>query len=147
MAYQDWFDSWHSGEVALRGYFRPPEELTAEQIPTHARSAARLMDEAKQLIEDLLAYRQALAERYGALETMPYKLCLELTRNPAWSRGRVSFDLRLLRRYEDGTEVPELTEHYTGPQRREAISRYEELKRSRPGITARKDVSRRSWEH
>lgn len=146
MAYQDWFDSWRKGEVTLRGYFQPPEALTLSNIPAHDRSAAHLLTEARQLVEDLTEYRQALAARYGSLSAMPYELRLELVRHPAWSGGRVSFDLRLLRRYEDGTETEELHEHYAGKDRREALRRYEELKKARPGIAASQDIARRRWE-
>ena len=116
MAYQDWFQTWHPGEVNLRGYFRSPEELTTAEIPRHDSSAAHLLEEARHLIEDLTSYRQARSE------------------------------LPLSRRYEDGTEVDELHEHFPGKQRREALARYEALKRSRPGIQAEKDIDRRSWE-
>lgn len=146
MAYQDWFDSWHGGEVHLRGYFQSPDKLTTKEIPRHDASAARLLEEARQLIEDLTAYRQALAARYAMLETAPCRLCLELVRRPSWGGGGVSFTLRLFRRYDDGTEIDELHERYTGRQRREAIARYEALRRSRPGIQAEKDLERRPWE-
>lgn len=146
MAYQDWFQTWHPGEVNLRGYFRSPEELTTAEIPRHDSSAAHLLEEARHLIEDLTSYRQALAERYAQLETAPYTLRLSLVRHPTWSGGKVRFELRLFRRYEDGTEVDELHEHFPGKQRREALARYEALKRSRPGIQAEKDIDRRSWE-
>ena len=146
MAYQDCFDSWRRGEVALRGYFRPPEELTLEDIPAHDRSAAHLLSQAQALIQDLTEYRQALAARYAALAAMPYQLRLTLVRHPPWSGGGVSFDLRLTRHYEDGTETDELREHYTGKDRREAIARYEELRKARPGIETAKDIARRPWE-
>ena len=146
MAYQDWFRDWRSGEVTLRGYFQSPEKLTTGEIPRQDSSAARLLEEARQLIEDLTAYRQALAERYACLETAPYALRLSLVRHPAWGRHGVTFDLRLFRRYEDGTESDELHERFAGPQRREALARYEALRRSHPGIQAEKDMERRSWE-
>jgi len=49
-------------------------------------------------------------------------------------------------RYEDGTEIQELNEHYTGKQRREALARFEELRKQRPGIELVKDIEKRSWE-
>lgn len=67
-------------------------------------------------------------------------------RPPARSacRSGVTYDLTLSRIYEDGTQ--ELQEHHPGRQRRSAISRFESLRRSRPGIEAVKDVERRSRE-
>lgn len=146
MAYQNWFDSWRNGDVTLRGYFQPPEKLTSSGVISHDRSAAHMLEQARQLVEDLTEYRQALAARYAFLETAPYALCLSLVRHPAWSGGKVRFELRLFRRYEDGTEVDELHEHFPGKQRREAIARYEALKKARPGIQAEQDIDRRSWE-
>lgn len=146
MAYQDWFGSWHSGEIQLRGYFRPPEKLNGSEIPGLDRSAARLQEEARRLLADLAEYRQALVERYAYLETAPYTLRLKLERSPAWGSRGVTFELTLSRIYEDGTQVKELRETYPGKQRREAIARFEAMKKSRPGIEAAKDIEKRSWE-
>lgn len=92
---------------------------------------------------DLSEYRQALAARCAALEAAPCTLRLSLIRNPGWRSG-VTYDLTLSRIYEDGTQ--ELQEHHPGRQRRSAISRFESLRRSRPGIEVVKDVERRSRE-
>ena len=80
MAYQDWFDGYQRGEVALRGYFRPPEELTAESVQGMDRSAADLQRRAQALIDNLAEYRQSLAARYAALMVMPYEWRLDLIR-------------------------------------------------------------------
>lgn len=145
MSYRSWFDSWHNGDIHLRGYFRLPEQLTCSEIPGLDRNAARLQEEARQLLEDLTEYRQALANRYAALETAPYRLRLSLIRHPGWRSG-VTYDLALSRIYEDGTEVHEIREHYTGKQRQEAIGRFESLRRSRPGIDTIKDIVKKEWE-
>lgn len=145
MAYQDWFGSWHSGEIQLRGYFRPPEKLNGSEIPGLDRSAARLQEEARRLLADLAEYRQALVERYAYLETAPYTLRLFLARHPGYRSG-VTYSVTLSRIYEDGTEVREIRETYPGKQRREAIARFEAMKKSRPGIEAAKDIEKRSWE-
>ena len=146
VAYQDWFDSYRRGEVVLRGYFRPPEELTAERITNMDRSAADMAKRAQALLDDLAEYRQALAERYAALSTMPYNLRLELARVPDWGSGRVKYYVRLVKTYEDSTAVNELKEVFKGQQRRDAIARFEALRKERPGIEAVKDIERRAWE-
>lgn len=152
MPYQDWFTDrdWNcqSGEhcVLIRNYLQDPAKLTQDRIKSHDDSAARTMEEARQLIADLTEYRQALAARYALLETSPYRLRLELRRNPAWSGGRVSFDIRLVRRYEDGTETEDLHEHYAGADRRAALARFAALKQQHNGIEAIEDIARRSWE-
>lgn len=146
MAYQEWFDNWNRGEIHLRGYFRPPAELTAERITGMDRSAADLAKRAQALLDDLAEYRRALAERYAALSVMPYRLRLELERVPDWGSGRVKYYIRLVKTYEDGTTVTELEEVYPGKQRREALARYEALWKERPGIEAVKDIERKAWE-
>ena len=150
MSYETWFHhgTWYNPEyrVNLYGYFRDPEKLTQKDIDWQEQSAARCIAEAQELIADLQEHRKALAARYAELASAPYTLRLELVRHPAWSGHGVTFDLRIVRRYEDGTEVDELNEHYEGKQRREALARFEELKKQRPGIEIVKDIERRSWE-
>ena len=80
------------------------------------------------------------------LQTAPYKLRLELKREAGWRGKGVDYYVNIYRTYEDGTEVMELNEHYTGKQRREALARFEELKKQRPGIEIMKDIEKRSWE-
>ena len=146
MAYRDWFDSYQRGEVVLRGYLRPPEELTAESVMGMDRSAADLQRRAQALIDNLAEYRQALAARYAELSVMPYRLRLELERVPNWGSGRVKYFVRLTRVYEDGTKVKEIDETYPGKQRGEALARFEALRKERPGIEAVKDIARKGWE-
>lgn len=145
MSYKTWFEPWRNGDVHLRGWFRPPDTLTASEITGQDRSAARLQEEARQLLEDLAEFRQALAARYAMLETAPYKLRLSLIRRPGWHSG-VTYALTLSRIYEDGTEVKELQEIYKGQQRHEAIARFAEIRKQRPGIEAVKDIEKREWE-
>ena len=150
MSYQDWFrNAWggrEDGRAEVRVYLSAPEKLTIDRIPWNDQQASRAILEAEVLIQNLKEYRQALATRYASLTTSAYSLRLELIRHPAWGGHGVTFDLRIIKRYEDGTEVDELREHYTGKQRREALARYEELKKQRPGIDAVLDIERRPWE-
>lgn len=146
MAYQDWFSNWQRGEVALRGYFRPPEELELDAVVNMDRNAAHMQRQAEALLANLAEYRQALAERYAALSVMPYKTHLELERRPDYYTHKVIYYVRLVREYEDGTTVKELSETYSGKERREALARFEALKKERPGIEVVKDIARRGWE-
>lgn len=145
MSYRDWFDSYNRGEIRLSGYFRPPEELTADRIPGMDRSAADLARRAEALLENLAEYRKALAARYASLSVMPYRERLELERVPLIS-GKIRYDVEIIREYEDGTKIKELSETYPGKQRRDALSRFEELRKSRPGIEAVQNIARRAWE-
>ena len=150
MSYETWFHhgTWYNPEyrVNLYGYFRDPEKLTQKDIDWQEQSAARCIAEAQELIADLQEHRKALAARYAELASAPYKLRLELKREAGWRGKGVDYYVNIYRTYDDGTEVMELNEHYTGKQRREALARFEELKKQRPGIEAVKDIERRSWE-
>ena len=145
MAYQDWFDSFQRGEVALRGYFEPPEELQLDSIAHMDGNAAQLQRQAQALLADLAAYRQALTERYAALSVMPYEVRLDLTREARFD-GKVLYHLKLYKLYEDGTKQQELAENYPGKERHKVLARYKALCKERPGITATLDIARRPWE-
>lgn len=133
-------------EIRITGYLLHPSKLTADRIPWNDDQAARIIAACEETIESLKEYRRALASRYAALEIAPYTLRLKLERSPAWGSRGVTFELTLSRIYEDGTQVKELRETYPGKQRREAIARFEAMKKSRPGIEAAKDIEKRSWE-
>ena len=134
------------GRIEIRDYLLLPEKLTEDQINLYDESAAQTIAECESAIKDLQLYRQDLAARFAYLTTSPYKLRLELERDPHWRNQGVDYYVRIVKTYEDGTEVKELNEHYSGKQRREALARFEGLKRQRPGIEIVKDISRRSWE-
>ena len=150
MSYESLFTRYGSpsneAEIRITGYLLHPSKLTADRIPWNDEQAARLISGCESLIASLKEYRQALAERYAMLQTAPYKLRLELKREAGWRGKGVDYYVNIYRTYEDGTEVMELNEHYTGKQRREALARFEELKKQRPGIEIVKDIERRSWE-
>ena len=140
--------------VARDGYaeFRPwitfYNSAKLKELPDVARAdrnAAGDIERLEALITDLKEYRQALAARYAELETMAYTERLELERKPSYGGG-VTFYIRTVRRYEDGTETITAHDSYPGKQRRDALKRFDELKRQRPGIEARVDIEKRSWE-
>ena len=110
-------------------------------------NAESYIEDLETIIADLKEYRQALAARYGQLETMPYKRELRIERHPAWGSHGISYDLTITRIMEDGTKQEELREHYTGKDRSAALKRFDELKKQNPGIEATKDIEKRQWEH
>ena len=150
MSYETLFQRYGSpstdAEIRITAYLIRPDKLTADRIPWNDDQAARLISGCESLIASLKEYRQALAERYAMLQTAPYKLRLELERKPSYNGSGVLYYVRIIREYQDGTEVQELAETYQGKQRREALARFEELKKQRPGIEIVKDIEKRSWE-
>ena len=150
MSYETLFQRYGSpstdAEIRITAYLIRPDKLTADRIPWNDEQAARLISGCESLIASLKEYRQALAERYAMLQTAPYKLRLELERKPSYNGSGVLYYVRIIREYQDGTEVQELAETYQGKQRREALARFEGLKKQRPGIEIVKDIEKRSWE-
>ena len=148
MGYEEMFTRYGSpsneAEVHIRDYLIRPEKLdTAQRIVDYDKSAAGTIERCKELIENLGLYRQALTRRYGELETMPYKLCLELERR---RHDKVYYYIRIVKTYEDGSEINEISETYNGTERSAALKRFDELKKARPGIEAVKDIAKGKWE-
>ena len=150
MSYTDLFQRYgrpsREADIRLSGWLLRPEDLTAEKIAGYDKSAARLITEAQTLIDQLSEYRQALAARYATLETSAYRDRLELVRDPGYRGKPVLYFVRIVRTYEDGTTEDTLSETYPGKQRREALARFAELRRQRPGIDALQDIEKKSWE-
>lgn len=148
MSYESLFTRYGSpskeADIRITGYLLHPAKLTFDRIPSEDRDAARIIAQCESMITAMQEYRQALAARYAELASSPYTLRLELERYP-YSSGIV-YHVRLIRSYPDGTEVKEIDESYKGKQRREALARFEELKKQRPGIETIVDIERRSWE-
>lgn len=118
-----------------------------KEIAHADKRAAQDIAELENLISDLKEYRQALAARYAQLETMAYADRLELERRPdGWRGGNITYYLRVVRKYEDGTENVMQNEAFPGKRRREAIKCFDELRKQRPGIEAVKDIEKKKWE-
>ena len=135
-----------SAEVRPYIYIQHPRKLsTPEQIMYRDKDAAENIRRLESIIADLKDYRQALAARYGELETMPYTHLLKLERCPHW-KGNIEYTVTITKTFPDKTEIKELREVYAGKERRNAIARYEQLKKERPGIEAVMDIEKRQWE-
>ena len=150
MSYNELFTRYGSpsneAEVHIRDYLIRPEKLdTAQRIKDYDKSAADTIQQCKELIEDLGLYRQDLARRYAELETMNYKLRLELERQKRYD-NKVHYYVRIIKAYEDGSEIREIDEAYAGAERHEALARFNQLKKERPGIEAVKNIEKGKWE-
>ena len=150
MTWQELFDrSWRRDEAEIKIYdhLRLPSKLTSlDSVALYDRSAAGTIQRMEEALEALKGYRQALAERYAVLATMPYKLRLDLIRHKGWYDKRVTYTLRLVRVYEDGHEETEHETKYPGTERRAAIATFEAMQKQRPGIECNVDISKKSWE-
>lgn len=133
-------------DVRIIGYLVRPDCLTLDHIQWNDERAARLIADCEKIAEELKGYRQALAERYAALATMPYTLRLELIRERGW-KGPVTYWLRLVRVYADGHEEREWSKDWPGNERHKALKAYREELKARPGIETRCEIEKSWWEH
>lgn len=135
-----------SGETRAYIYVMHPRRLTKpEEIAYRDKRAAEDIAQLERIIEDLKDYRNALAARYGELETMPYSRQLKLERSPHW-KGHIEYIITITRSYPDKTNVEELREVYPGKERKKAFERIKELRKQYPGIPYEEDIEKRSWE-
>ena len=135
-----------TGEIRFSIYLTAPEKLTtAKDIVWRDKHTAEEITRLETVLEALRDYRQALAARYGELETMPYTRLLKLERHPHW-KGHIEYIITITRTYPDKTVIDELREVYPGKERKKAFERTAELLKQYPGIPYEKDIERRSWE-
>ena len=109
MSYETLFTRYGSpsteADICIRGYLTRPDKLTQERIRGNDESAARLIERCEETIAAMKEYRQALAARYAELDAAPYALRLELERKPSYNGSGVLYYVRIIREYQDGTEV------------------------------------------
>lgn len=135
-----------SAEVRPYIYIQHPRKLnTPEEIAYRDKSAADNIRQLETIIENLKDYRQALAARYGELETMPYTRLLKLERCTHW-KGKIEYIVTITRQYSDKTDVQELREVFPGKERKKAFERYNSLLKQYPGIHNEMDIEKRQWE-
>lgn len=146
MSYRDYIRNRSDGEIRLNVYITSPESITKpEDIARRDSWTAHSIAELESALENLREYRKDLAARYSQLVTMAYSERLEVERSPHW-KGHIEYIVRIIRKYEDGKEVDQLREVFPGKERRKALERFEEIRKSRPGIPAEKKLEKRSWE-
>ena len=150
MTYKELFGGWHcrdgyANHTLYVNCYRPDKLSTVAEILQSNERASRTITELESYITALQEYQQELAKRAAQLETMGYKLLLTLKRYKRY-QGGVEYYITLTKTLDDGTQIKELSETYTGKERRQAIARFEALKKQRPGIEAVKDIEKESWE-
>ena len=150
MTYKELFGGWHcrdgyANHTLYINCFRPDKLSTVAEILQSNEWTSRTIAELESYITALREYQQELTKRAAQLETMGYKLLLTLKRYKRY-RGGVEYYITLTKTLDDGTQIKELSEAYTGKERRQAIARFEALKKQRPGIEAVKDIEKESWE-
>lgn len=137
-------------QLQARCYVIAPGTIdTVEKCAYWGGVADRGISDAEQMIEELKQYKMQLYSRAQALSVAAWHYELLLERRPeGWKKPRVYYYLQLLKVYDDIDAKPELIENtkYQGADRRKAIADFEAQKRARPGIVARMEIEKRSWE-
>lgn len=151
MSYTELFQRFGSpfdtADIRLTAYLGRPDKLDSfDRIRNNDDAAARMISDCKRMVSQLIEYRQALAARYNALATMPSRDILELKRCPSYSTKRITYYIRMIRTYEDGTIVEISSEAFAGKDRSAAIARFDSLLKEHPGIEHTRDIERRPWE-
>ena len=135
-----------TGDIRHNIYIVTPKKLTTpKDIIFRDKRAAEDIAQLERTIENLKDYRKALAERYGELETMPYKRLLKLERQPHW-KGHIEYIVTITKTYPDKTTTTELHEVFQGKDRKKAFERTNELLKQYPGIPFEKDIEKKHWE-
>ena len=150
MEYNEMFNRYGSpskdAEIKIWAHLMKPDSLDElRRIADYDKTAARVIAECQETIENMKLYRQSLAARYAEFSTMLYSLRLELERKKDYN-GKVYYYVKLLKAYEDGTTIKEIYESYNGTERSAALKRFEQLKKERPGIEAVKNIEKGKWE-
>lgn len=134
-------------DIRISGYLLRPDQLdTTARVKDYDKSAERIIQELEEKIQQLKAYRIALAERYNYLATAPTVPVVRLIRQKTY-QGRVFYYLTTYERnLLDGKEVKTSTTTFPGKERHKAIAAYNDYIKAHPGIAAEIDIEKRSWE-
>ena len=134
-------------DIRISGYLLRPDQLdTIARVKDYDQTAERTIQELEEKIQQLKAYRIALAERYNYLATAPTVPVVRLTRRKTYE-GKVFYYLEVYsRNLLDGKEVKASSTTFLGKERHKAIATYNDYVKAHPGITAEMDIEKRSWE-
>lgn len=129
-------------------YGQNPE--TEDSISELAKADKRICDKITELertIEQLKAYRIAIAERYNYLATAPTTPVVKLKRQKLYYDKHVYYYIEHYSR-DLNTNKDTLLESikYTGTERKKAIEDFENYVSAHPGIISIKDIEKSRWE-
>ena len=149
MSYREHFRYGRDGYASVQTWvhFEKPETIyDLDRVRSRDRYAEQDIKQLEKLIADLKEFRLDLARRYSELSTMPYSYRLYLVRDKSWASKKVTYTVRLVRALEDGTEVDEQKEVFSGADRKKAFALFCEMKKARPGIETIQDTHKKRWE-
>lgn len=143
------FDRTREERLNISAYIISPKSINdIDNIAYYDNYAQRRINEAEAMIKALQSYRLMLCSRAQEIAAAPWHLELELRREYHYYRKAVTYHLTLFRVYDTEGIEPQAIERkdYTGKERAQAIKDYEAMRKSRPGIIARKEIEKGQWE-
>lgn len=138
-----------------RCYAYLPNVYDTETLPQAADRAKSVADTIARLeanVAECRAYLELLAARVRQLEEADalYSLRLSLVRNRGYgANAPITYTLRVEKTFPERfglSPQPVLEERYKGSDRRKALKRLDELRKSYPGIAEHIDIEKKRWE-
>ncbi len=135
-------------ERRINIYLVHPDKMdNLERVVMYDKTAADYISAAQTLIDQLTAYRVALAERYAYITTAPTVPFVRLIREKRYCQNKVYYHLIAGRRNVDtGAETETERTTYPGTLRSQALKDYAAYVKAHPGILAEKDIEKSKWE-
>lgn len=133
-------------EIRITAYLLRPETLSdLSRIAWNDQRASDLIDQCRDIISAMEAYRADLARRYGEIAAAPRQRFVRLEREKRY-RGNVIYTLSIGSRLLDGTGEQADRTTYPGTQRNKAIADYRAALKQYPGICAELLIEKSPWE-
>lgn len=128
-------------------YYRNPKEYTKNKDIIEAdKRILRNIQELKQTITQLNEYRNELSERYNELYQMRATISATLRREKRWRDPHVTYSITTEKKFEDGTSDTVEVLTYSGTERRQALAKFQEIKKKYPNYEFVEDIEKKSWE-
>lgn len=129
-------------------YLTAPDALNElNKVLYYDGKAIDYITELENKIEQLKAYRLALAERYNYLATSPTQPVVKLKRERRYYDNKVYYYLiTYSRNILDGIETETSSTKYNGQERYKAIAAYKAYIKAHPGIVAEMNIEKSKWE-
>lgn len=127
------------------------ETDTIQRAAARAQSVSDTLARLKAVEAECRAYLELLAARVRQLEEAApfYTLRLSLVRYRPYHADGVRYTLRVDRVYPERYAIdpqPVLEEVYKGSERRAALKRLDELRKTYPGVPEHIDIEKKAWE-
>ena len=126
-----------------------PKNLhTVEECRKYDAYAVRDIERLREAITEMEAYRKLIAERAAAIMAVPGVPKLTIARQKSYYDKRVTYRVVLWECY-DNKDIKDrvIEEHlFNGRERKQALEKFEALKKTHPGITAERHLDKERWE-